>query len=132
MLTFTPVKKSKQTHVFFLKFDSLKLGIIMPAKRKQNQSDWHECVACRCIVNYRDMTLHKNECNLGCENLTHGHIKDNIIFPVISDRSLTGTYSSAPIHLFGNGGGVLSFGGKKIPHTSKLGKKKTEIRNVAT
>ena len=63
----------------------------MPPKKKHNQSDWHECTSCRCIVSHRDMAIHKDECRNGCADLTHGYIKDGLIFARLSDKSLTGT-----------------------------------------
>ena len=63
----------------------------MPPKKKHNQSDWHECTSCRCVVSHRDMTTHKDECRHGCGDLTHGYIKDGLIFSRLSDKSLTGT-----------------------------------------
>ena len=66
----------------------------MPAKKKPSQADWHECLACKCAVSFRDLSKHKEECG---SQLTHGYVQGGDVVLVVSEWSVAGELVSSII-----------------------------------
>ncbi|KAL4230306.1 spermatogenesis associated protein 5 [Mactra antiquata] len=60
----------------------------MPPKSKTQVSEWNQCVKCNVIINHRDLSRHKTECQTRDEgsedDFTHGHVKQDSLFGIAS------------------------------------------------
>lgn len=53
----------------------------MPPKAKQSVQDWNQCIKCDRIINYKELSKHKEECEAN-KPISHGHVFKHILYGV--------------------------------------------------
>ena len=56
----------------------------MPPKSSKTVRELYQCVRCNCIVLNKELSIHKNECDVG-KCLTHRHIVNQTLYGAVQD-----------------------------------------------
>ena len=69
----------------------------MSKKNKAKKCEWKECTICSCVINDRDVTVHRDQCSadisFSLQKAVHGFIHNNVIYGVASPLNNAGNFT---------------------------------------